>query len=345
MLSPRTAAILKSIVEQYIARATPVPSESIVNTYELAVSSATVRNEMARLEKESYIIRPHPSAGGIPTDKGYRYYVESLNDIKLPLLEQRLISHLFHQLELEKDIGKWLSLATTVIARLAQNVAIVTKPKPVDCQFKHLELVVLQDSLVLVVLILRGARVKQQLITFNQIISQLELTAIANKLNANYCGLTSSQILAKGVELSPAAQQVTNSLLKIMQTEDEQDYEELHLDGWHFMLNQPEFVQSHQMLALMELVEHRKLLKTIIPHHLPSYRVQVIIGQENEAKVIQNYSVVINQYGLPNEVVGTISVLGPTRMPYARTIAAVNYLSSVLSGLVVELYGKQANTN
>ncbi len=339
MLSPRTETILKSIVGQYITRATPVPSQSIINDYELGVSAATIRNEMAYLEQEGYINRPHPSAGSIPSDKGYRYYVESLTDIKLPLAEQCLIGHLFHQVE--RELGEWLSLAATLTAQLAQNMAVVTMPKPVGCQFKHLELVALQDSLALVVLVLRGARIKQQLVTFDQIISQPELTAITNKLNAAYSGLTSTQIIAKNIDLSPTEQQLTDCLIKIMQAEDEQEYEEPYLNGWHFMLNQPEFIRSRRMLALMELVEHRNLLSTIVPRQLPSQGVQVIIGKENKAEAIHDFSVVISQYGLPQEAIGTIGVIGPTRMPYARAISTISYLSSVLSRLVAELYARE----
>jgi heat-inducible transcriptional repressor len=339
MLSPRTETILKSIVGQYITRATPVPSQSIINDYELGVSAATIRNEMAYLEREGYINRPHPSAGSIPSDKGYRYYVESLTDIKLPLAEQCLIGHLFYQVE--RELGEWLSLAATLIAQLAQNMAVVTMPKPVGCQFKHLELVAIQDSLALVILVLRGAIIKQQLVTFDQIISQPELTAITNKLNAAYSGLTSTKILAKNTDLSPTEQQLTDCLIKIMQAEDEQEYEEPYLNGWHFMLNQPEFIRSRRMLALMELVEHRNLLNTIVPHQLPSQGVQVIIGKENKAEAIHDFSVVISQYGLPQEAIGTIGVIGPTRMPYARAISTISYLSSVLSGLVTELYARE----
>lgn len=339
MLSARTGTILKSIVGQYIVKATPVPSQSIANDSTLGVSSATIRNEMAHLEQEGYIIRPHLSAGSIPSDKGYRFYVESLDDIGLPSAEQRLISHLFHQIE--REIDKWLRLATTLIAQLANNVAIVTTPKPADCEFKHLELVALQDFLALVVLVLHGAKVKQQLITFDQVVSQPELTAIANKLNAAYSGLTSRKILAKKIELSPLEQQLTDYLVKIMQVEDEQEYEEPFLDGWHFMLNQPEFAHSRQMLSLMELVEQRNLLKSIIPKELHSRRVQVIIGKENKEEAFHNYSVVISKYGIPEEAVGTIGVVGPTRMPYAHTISTVAYLSLVLSGLIASLYGRK----
>ena len=339
MLSARTETILKSIVSKYIAQAVPVPSQGIANAPELGVSSATIRNEMARLEQEGYIIRTHPSAGSIPSDKGYRYYVESLREVRLSLSEQRLISHLFHQVE--RELEKWLSLAATLLAQQVQNMAVVTLPKPIDCRFKHLELVALQDSLALVVLVLHGAKVKQQLIIFDQVVAQPELTTMANKLNAAYSGLTSRQISAKDLDLYFAEQQITDLLLNMMKTEDEQEYEEPYLDGWHFILNQPEFTHSHQMLDLMELVEHRNLLKNIIPKGLGSHKVQVVIGRENRDEAFHNCSVVISKYGVPDEAVGTVSVLGPTRMPYAHTISTVGYLSSVLSKLVAGLYGRE----
>ncbi|MFC2013313.1 heat-inducible transcriptional repressor HrcA [Chloroflexota bacterium] len=339
MLSARTETILKSIIGQYITRAMPVPSQSIVNDQDMGVSPATIRNDMAYLEHEGYITRPHTSAGSIPTDKGYRYYVDSLTEVELPLAEQRLISHLFHQIE--KNLEEWLSLAATLMARLAQNVAIIAAPKPADCKFKHLELVSLQDLLALVVLVLHGAKVKQQLIAFDQAIYQPSLTAVGNKLSAAYSGLSSSQVSAKNTELSPIEKQLTECVVKIMQTEDGQEYEEPYLNGLHFMLSQPEFTHSQKVLALMELVEQRNLLRTIIPHRLSDRGVQVVIGRENKAEIFQDYSVVISRYGLSNEAVGTIGVVGPTRMPYARTISTVGYLSSMLSEILAELYGKR----
>jgi len=296
---------------------------------------------MAHLEQEGYITRPHVSAGSIPSDKGYRCYVESLGDIKLPLIEQRLVSHLFHQVEGEVD--EWLNLAATLTAQRVQNMALVTMPKTEACQFKHLELVSLQDSLALVVLVFRGAKVRQQLITFDQVISQSELTVIASKLSDIYSGLNSSQILAKGTGLSSTEQQITDCLVKIMEAEDNQEYEEPYLDGLHFTLNQPELTHNHWLAqTLMELIEQRNLLRSIVPSQLTSKGVQVIIGKENRTEAIHDYSVVISLYGLPEEAVGTIGVIGPTRMPYARTIATVGYLSLVLSVLVAKLYGGEA---
>jgi heat-inducible transcriptional repressor len=339
MLSDRTGTILKSIVGQYIVGAVPVPSQSIADGSELGVSSATIRNEMAHLEKEGYIIRAHPSAGSIPSDMGYRYYVETLGDILLSPSEQRLISHLFHQVE--KELEKWLSLAATLIARQVHNMAIVTVPQTTDCRFKHVDLVALQDSLVLVVFVLHGAKVKQQLVIFDQPVSQPELSKMANRLNDAYSGLTRQKILTKDVDLSPVEKQLSDYFLKMMQVEDEREYEEPYLDGLHFMLEQPEFTRSYNMHGLMELVEQRNLLKTITPKGLESQEVQVIIGKENKNETFHNYSVVIGKYGIPDEAVGTIGVLGPTRMFYAHTISIIGYLSSVLSGLVAGLYGRE----
>ena len=338
MLSARTETILKHIIEQYIDGAVPVPSQYIAQHPELMVSSATIRNEMAYLEQEGYIIRPHTSSGSVPSDKGYRYYVESLKDVKLAEAQQRLVSHLFHQVE--RELERWLSLAATLLSQLVQNVAVVSMTKPADCKFRHIELVPLQDSLALLVLVLSGAIVKQKLINFDKAVLQPRLVVTGNKLNAAYSGLTIRQIIAKELELSPLEKQITDHLVEMMQTEDKQEYEESHLDGLHFMLNQPEFAHSERLRNLMELVEHRSLLKAIIPTGLGQAGVHVIIGKENKEEAIRDYSVVISHYGLPDEATGTIGVVGPTRMPYAHAIPTVAYLSSVLSGLVAVLYGR-----
>ena len=218
-------------------------------------------------------------------------------------------------------------------------------PRPANLQFKHLEVIALQEELVLLIVVLHGAKLRQQLITFERPVAQSELTAMANKLNTAFSGLTHEEILAKKTKLSPTEQQLYDCLLKIMQAEDEQESERSYLDGIHFVLNQPEFHQAQRMLTLMELVECRRLLRTITPDKMGGHGVQVIIGKENKAEAIQNCSVVISQYGLPEEAMGTIGVVGPTRMPYARTISAVSYLSMVLSQLVAELYGRKPEGN
>ncbi len=339
MLFPRTGIILRHIVEQYINLATPVPSQSLARGFDLRVSPATIRNEMVRLEQEGYIIRPHTSAGSVPSDKGYRYYVESLQNIALDSNEQRLIAHIFHQVE--RDSEQWLRLAATLLAQLVKNVAMVTTPKPPDGKFKHVELISLRDKLVLMVLVLHGARVRQQIIDSDQIVPQATLTTLSIKLNESFAGLTSAQISARKGELPPVEQQIVQHIAAIMQTEDEQEYEEPFLDGLHFMLKQPEFIHSDRVRNLMELVEQRQLLKVIVPRKLTRKGVHVSIGKENEAEAIQDYSIVLSQYGIPGEATGTLGVVGPTRMAYSHTIPTVAYLATVLSQLMAALYGQE----
>ena len=337
MLTPRTETILKSIVNWYIDHAVPVSSQVLVRDCELSVSSATVRNEMAFLEHYGYIIRPHTSSGSVPSDKGYRYFVSSQENIALPITEQRMISHLFHQVEGRLD--EWLSLATTVLARLSQNTAVITVPKPADCQLKHMELVSIQDSLIMLLLVLRGARIKQQLFPLENPISQPELTAISAKMNMDYFGFSASQIQSKELELSRVEQTIRDNLVKMMQTADEQSGGQSYLEGLHFLLNQPEFIHNQRILALLELLEQRAMLGTIIAQPQKDTQVRVVIGSENQAEVVHDCSLVISRYGLPDEASGNIMVVGPTRMAYPRIISAVSYISILLSGLVAELYG------
>lgn len=339
MLSTRKEIILKLIVEQYINRALPVSSQDIVEKFDLPVSSATVRNEVAFLEKGGYIIRPHTSAGSVPSDRGYRFYVETLDTVKMPEPEQVLIDHLFHQVE--EEMENWLSLAATLLAQLTQSVAVISVPKSPGARFKHVELVALQDVLALIVFVLYGAKVKQQLITFAGPVEQEQLTATANKLNDLFFGLNRDQIASKKQELSEEESAISDSLVRMMKTEDERSPEETYLEGWHFLFNQPEFLQTNRVRALMELAEQRNLLKTVIRGELPEKGTKVVIGKENEAEAVQNYSFILSHYGLPGEAVGTLGLVGPTRMQYTRNLTVVSYLSLVLSELIGELYGKR----
>ncbi len=339
MLTEREATILKSIVRQYIIRATPVSSSQILSDFGLNVSSATIRNDMVHLEEMGYVIRPHHAAGCLPSDAGYRYYVETLTDIELPLDEQLLINHLFYQAE--KRLDEWLSLATALTAQMVHAVAVATPPRVLVCQFKHVELIAIKDQLALVVLVLYGARVRQQLISLTRPLNQPELAVISNKLNDLFAGLTEPQLLAKAGDLSGDEKLAAECVVKLMETEDISESGEPFLDGFHFILGQPEFNQNYRATPLVELAEQRQLVKSIIPQELTASGVQVVIGKENRTEAISNLSVVVSHYGIPHKAVGTLGVVGPTRMSYVRAISTVDYLSSVLSKLVAGLYNEE----
>ncbi len=337
-LTPRREAVLKIIVSEYIARAVPVASDTIFRNYQLGVSPATIRNDMAYLEKEGYITRPHTSAGSIPTDKAYRHYVESLSqEVELPVEERYRIRELFQ--EVEEEFERWLKLAAAIVARLVRNAALVTFPKPKQCRFRHLELVFLHEFVALMVLVLSEAILKRQLLSFDRRVTQNELTAFTNKLNAAYAGLNSSEILAKKLELSAEEKQVTEAILDMMIAEDEAEYEQAYLEGLRLMLDQPEFARRDRMLSIMELMETQEWLRSAFSRWPSDVGVQVIIGEENRDETLRDLSLVFSRYGIPGRIDGAIGVIGPTRMDYRRAISTVSYMSAILSDLVAGVCG------
>jgi heat-inducible transcriptional repressor len=342
MLRSREELILSSIIRQYVSRAVPVSSSSVLDECGLDVSSATVRNDVARLEEEGYILRPHYASGSVPSDKGYRYYVGSLKGMELPLEEQFLINHLFHQVE--DKLEEWLNLAVTLLAQQVKNVAVVTTPRPAAAKFKHMELVSIQPQMGLVVLVLHGAKVRQQLVNFEEASTQEELTHTAARLNRLFATQSAAQIEPKMEALSLAEKRVAEHVLHMMQAEDAQSGQELFLEGWHFLINQPEFSQGPRLVNLINLAEQKKLAELMRPENPAEHGVRVIIGRENKDEAVQDCSLVISRYGLPDEPLGSIAVVGPTRMEYERTIAVISYVSSLISLLVTELYGGAPKT-
>jgi len=338
MLSPRKATILKTIVSEHIATVMPVASETIAHKYKLGVSPATVRSEVSRLEEEGYISRPHVSAGSLPTDQGYRYYVECLlEEVRLSNADKSEIKRFFQTVEWQHH--EWLHLVASLLAELAGNAALVSPPKVAQARVGQIELVSLHEFLVLLVLVLQQAKLKQQLLPVEEAVSQDELATIANKLNATYKGLGHSQILAKRQEVSPFEEMVIQKVLGLLQAEDDEQAEEPYVEGLRYMLSQPEFASTYQMLELVEVLEERSWLKSILSRQARAGRVQVIIGSENLEEAMRHCSLVIARYGVPGQLSGSIGVIGPTRMPYGRTIATVQYVSDLLGRLAQELTG------
>ena len=332
-LTARREAVLKIIVSEYIDTAVPVASETIFRNYKLGVSPATIRNDMAYLEEAGYIARPHTSAGSVPLDKGYRHYVESFTrKTELNMQEQDRILKLFR--EVEKEFEKWLKLAAVIAASLVKNAALVTLPKPRQCRFKHLELVALQDFMSLMVLVLGEAILKRQLLSFEEPVTQERLAVISNKLNAVFSGLTGSEISAKKLGLPSEEAQVTEAVIYMMSAEDELEYEQPYLEGLRLMLGQPEFAEKDRMLSIMELMETKNWLSSAFGPRSDDFGVQVVIGEENRNETLRDLSLVFSRYGIPDQIGGTIGIIGPTRMNYRRAISTVNYISRILSDLV-----------
>ena len=334
-LTGRRLDILRIIVEDYIGAATPIASKAIADKYGLKASPATIRNDMAYLEQEGYVTRPHISAGSVPTDKAYHYYVDSINeDVALSQAEQRIICQLLQ--EAKEEIEQWLRLAAAVLARFVRNTAMVTLPIAGQCRFKHLDLVALHDFMALLILVLYGARIKQQVLSFDRQVSQDELTRSANKISRMYAGMTHSEILAMKPELSIEEKRMSECSIGMMAAEDRLKYGKAYLEGLHFMLSQPEFARSPRIPDILQVLDKEDWLGNI-PCPGPSVMtVRVIIGEENPEEGLRDLSLAISSYGVPGKVSGMVGVLGPKRMDYVRTISLLNYFAKLLSSTVGE---------
>ncbi len=337
MLTERRAQLLSLIIGEYVDTATPVGSDAIVRRFELPFSSATIRNEMARLEEEGYVSHPHTSAGRVPSDKGYRYYVEALmQERDLPNEVKQTIRHQFHQAGREED--EWVHLAAAVLARAVENAAVVTVPRTTESRLKRLELVGIQDNASLLVLVLQQARVKQQVLIFPEAIEQDDLTAITNHLNSAFRNLTAGEISRSSAQLTQMEWHVANAVRDIMQASDRGGFDEAYLEGVRNVMQKPEFATSDKMLNLLDVLEQRNLTRLIPFREISADGVTVMIGAENEEDVMREYSIVVSPYGVPGGITGAVAVVGPTRMHYPRTISTVRFVSELMSEMLATYY-------
>jgi heat-inducible transcriptional repressor len=349
-MTERRQLILKLVIQEFIETSTPVASELLVRKYALTYSSATIRNELAALEDLGYLTHWHTSAGRAPTDAGYRYYVENLMDrTPLSATEQRTIRHQFYQVRSELD--QWIQLAGAVLARTAQNASVVTAPRAYQARFKHLELIAIHDTTVLLVLVLHDGTIRQQSFTLETARPQEELSRSAGKLNDRCHDAPIARIeetlqgerAAEAPQLDELELLVLDLIVKAMGQLEDQLNSQFYSNGLIEMLNQPEFAQVARVRQVLEMLQSGKGLGPLIPRVLASNGVQVIIGGEHSRDEMREYSVVLSRYGVADEVVGILGVIGPTRMAYPRTISTVRYISTVMSDMLNNMYGGESN--
>lgn len=340
LLPIRQGAILRIIVGDYVASATPVGSEHIAKEHALGVSPATIRNEMAALEEEGYIHHPYTSAGRIPSDKGYRYYIQVLmeEDPLPPNAQQQIRSQMK---DWEGEVTQWTELSADLLAHLVQMVALVTSPKAPVARVRRLELVALQEFLVLMVLVLQEARVLQYFLHLEEAYPQESLTASARRLNESLTGLSAPEISTRlgAIGANPFEEHVAQTVHRLVQEEDMQKVELAQGGGLRHLLGQPEFASHERVAELVGLLEDRRTLGGLLTTMALEHDVRAVVGNEIPRQEMQELSLVVAPYGIPGQLEGTLAVLGPKRMPYSKTIAAVRYFSQIMSGSLVERYG------
>ena len=336
MLTKRREAILDVIIGEYVASVTPVASGSIARRPGLQVSAATIRNEMAELEEEGYIHRRHVSGGGIPSDKGYRHHLDSMPPSpSLSQSQQRYVRRQFAQAA--RDLEAGTQRVTELASELVQNMALATVPKAAQSRIKRLEVVALQEALALLVLVLQEARIKQRLLPLESAMTQDELTALSSKLSDKYRGASRGALAVPSSGLTTMELQVVNAANEIMLEEDASRFEEPHVTGLRRLLRQPEFSSSSNMRALVEVLEDRGFLKELLAKLLAGERFRAGIGEENESDEMQQCTILVSSYGSPDGVSGLIGVIGPTRLEYRQSVAAIQLISSLMGELVGEL--------
>jgi heat-inducible transcriptional repressor len=332
-LSERRQKLLRFIIDEYVTTAQPVGSSALVEKYHLPVSAATIRNEMAALEEEGYIAQPHTSAGRVPTDRGYRFYVEALmREERIPAELQQMIRHQFHQAA--RELEEWARLAAAILASHLRNAAVVTTPHSPQPRLRWIELVGVHDYLALLVVVLQEARVLQQTLALDRPFSQEELTALARKLNDALAGKSAAELRAPYLELAPVESAVLEATASLIESTDEAGVEPSFLEGMRELLRQPEFTRGERIIGLLEQLEDRNLARAIPQPAARELGIRVIIGEEHPVDAMRVCSVITTRYMGPSGLRGTLSVVGPTRMHYPRTVSMVRYMSALMEELL-----------
>lgn len=339
-LTDRQKKLLVLIVRDYIDAAQPVGSQRLVEQYGLEMSSATIRNEMAALTEMGLLRQPHTSAGRVPSEDGYRYFVTHLmHQADLPDAIQHTISHQFYQAR--PEIEQWMTLAASVLAQQSQAVSIVTAPHTNQSRFKHVELISTQGRQVLMVLVSMSGEVSQQILSLAEPIAQERLSGVANRLNQAYAGQNADDINALPPRADALENDIATLIVQDMRRADERVTGQVYLDGLTNVLAEPEFNAPDDARRALRLFEERSLLhdllaRTILNHGAGG--IQVLIGGEGAWEELRQCSVVLARYGAPGAVTGTLGVLGPMRMSYSRTIPTVRYVAGLLSDLVTDAF-------
>jgi len=344
-LDLRTQAILRAVIDEYVTTATPVGSQSLVERYGLGVSSATVRHILAELEANGLLTHPHTSAGRIPTDAGYRFYVESIVEtVPLPAVEQLMIRHQFGQVEFASE--HWFRLAATTLAGLTRAAGLATPAKPRAAHIRRIDLVAVNDRMASLILVLREGSIKQAVVALDEddAIDQPTLNAVAALLNERLVDATvarAATILARLSETERTerlARRVGDRIVRILRDYDAATVEEVFSDGLLNVMEAPEFAHSDKLRQVFTALEDRTYLGALVGSVASSGRIHVFIGAENPSIEMRDVSLILAPYGRPGQAIGVVGVLGPTRMPYLQAIGTVRFVSGLMNELVDHLY-------
>ncbi len=339
-LNDREKNILRYVIQQFVLTATPVGSRNITKKYHLGISPATVRNIMSDLEDSGFIDHPHTSAGRIPTDKGYRFYVDSLMDLQLIGKQERNLIH--RELEAKPlETDELLKIVSTLLSNITQQLACVTYPRLEAGVLEKLQLVSLSSTKLLVVISIKAGLVKTITIELAAEIDAEQLETIQRILNERLSGLTFKEIRTTFRDRFIDVNENQRSVIRLFYDSvdkifnDNAGADNIMITGAKNVLKQPEFEEPKQFQSVIELIEDKDIIIHIVDksEQKNSENVFISIGSENDNSKLSEYSFISKKYNL-GEASGTLGIIGPKRMDYDKVVAIVNYVSKILTELL-----------
>jgi len=340
MLDKRKRSILQAIVDDYISTAEPIGSRTIARKHDLGVSPATIRNEMADLELLGYIEQLHTSSGRIPSAKGYRFYVDSLlSPTQMPEREIALIKNWYQ--EKTRHVEEVFQETAKILSKITSNISLVLVPQVTQCAFKYLKFLPFDDCRTILVVVTDTGFVENKVIDIPTGLSFNDLQRIAEHINRRLSGLSFENIelsilreiqneMLIDVDLFETALGILKQALVVEKNE------RLYLGGTTQLLSQPEFKNIEKVKSFLDMLEEEHLLANILQKQ-KNDGVIVTIGDENKYSGIQDCSMVQATYRIDGQVVGTVAVLGPTRMDYGKVMSVLEFMHNHL-GEVLKKY-------
>ena len=339
MVSDRSLEVLRVIVQDYVASREPVGSKSIVDRHSFGVSAATIRNDMALLEEEELIVAPHTSSGRVPTDKGYRVFVDQLADLRPLSGAQRQAIETF--LGQSVDLDDVLSRTVRLLSQLTHQVALVQYPTLTRSRVRHIEIVPLGPRRLMTVFITDGGRVEQRLVDVAADVDEEFLVELRTRLNVNLSGLAlldaAEKLATIGVHFAPERQQVVAQIAAtLIEQTAENRHDRLLMAGAANLVRTEEDFNGSIFPVLEAIEEQVTLLKLFGEVEGDQHGVAVTIGRENEVFGLGQTSVLSSGYTSSGGGIARLGVLGPTRMDYSNNMAAVRAVARYLTRLLGE---------
>ncbi|MDD6597012.1 heat-inducible transcriptional repressor HrcA [Anaerovibrio sp.] len=340
MLDERKQRILQAVIQDYISSAEPVGSRTLARKYDLGVSPATIRNEMADLEMLGYLEHIHTSSGRVPSSKGYRLYVDSLLPVQPMTDAEKVMIDKWYKAKVQQ-LDQVFQETAKIISKLTRNVSLVLAPQISKAAFRCMQFLPLDDHRVIAVLMTDAGFVENRIMEMPAGSSFEDFQRMAKVINGCLAGHTLGAIQngsLKKIEAEIGDNGLYESAMTLIDKAlNSQRKERLYLGGTTEMMEQPEFHNVDKVKELLIMLEKDQLMKDILKAHLGD-GLTVTIGQENEYSGIKDCSIITATYHLDGELLGSMAVLGPTRMEYGRTMSLLNYMNSNLTEVIKRLH-------